>query len=223
MATLQLHSTTKSFGKKKVIEEITFNISTGEILGVFGRNGSGKSTLLQLLFGTLNADSIALSVDGTPTSPCQIIQKKLIAYLPQSSMLPKNLKVRDIIPIYFSTEEKQDAIFYDSQIAKIATKKVGELSMGQLRYLEILLVGHLDHPFLILDEPFSMIEPLYKTEIKKFLNNLKSKKGILITDHYYNDVLEIATKNLLLKEGKGNIIRNIEDLKKHNYLSKYST
>lgn len=206
-----------------MIEEIAFSLSVGEILGVFGRNGSGKSTLLQMLFGTVKADSIKLSISEELINPSQIIQKKLIAYLPQNSMLPKNLKVRDVIPIYFSEEEKQDSIFYDSQIAKIAAKKVGELSMGELRYFEVLLIGNLDHPFLMLDEPFSMIEPLYKIEIKTFLNKLKLKKGILITDHYYNDVLEITTKNLLIKNGKGHTIKNIEDLKQHNYLSKNST
>jgi len=223
LATLQLHSVTKSFGKKKVIQDIAFSLSVGEIVGVFGRNGSGKSTLLQMLFGTVKADSISISINGKPIFPSQSINKKLIAYLPQNSMLPKNLKVRDIIPIYFSEEKKQDAIFYDSQIAKIAAKKIGELSMGELRYFEVLLVGNLEHPFLLLDEPFSMIEPLYKIEIKKFLNNLKSEKGILITDHYYNDVLDLTTGNLIIKNGRGYKIKDIHDLKEHNYLSKNST
>lgn len=203
-----------------MIQEIDFSLSTGEILGVFGRNGSGKSTLLQMLFGTVRADSLSLSIDNVPIRSSEIIKKKLISYLPQNSMLPKNLKVRDIIPIYFSGEEKQDVIFYDSQIAKITAKKVGELSMGELRYFEVLLIGNLDPPFVMMDEPLSMIEPLYKIEIKRFLNKLKSKKGILITDHYYNDILEITTKNLLIKNGKGHVIKNIEDLIEHSYLSK---
>ncbi|WP_026451528.1 ATP-binding cassette domain-containing protein [Aequorivita capsosiphonis] len=223
MATLQLHSATKSFGKLKVIEEIAFSLSTGEILGVFGRNGSGKSTLLKMLFGTVKADSISVSIDNVPIRSSEIISKKLIGYLPQNSMLPKNLKVRDIIPIYFSDGEKQDAIFYDSQIAKITANQVGELSAGELRYFEVLLIGNLDHPFLMFDEPFSMIEPLYKIEIKRFLKELKSKKGILITDHYYHDVLDITTKNLIIKGGKGFSITNMEDLKNHNYLSKNSS
>ena len=97
-----------------------------------------------------------------------------------------------------------------------------ELSIGELRYFEVLLIGNLEHPFLMLDEPFSMIEPLYKIEIKKFLNNHKLKKGILINDNYYNDVLEITTKNLLIKNGRSQVIKNMEELKEHNYLSKNS-
>lgn len=75
----------------------------------------------------------------------------------------------------------------------------------------------------MLDELFSMIDPLYKIEIQKFLRKLKAEKGIIITVHYYNNVLEITTTNLLIKDGKSYIIKEIEDLRKHNYLSSNST
>lgn len=223
MATFKLHSASINFGEKEVLKDISLTLNTGEILGIFGRNGCGKSTLLKMIFGTLQNGAINISIDNEAYKPSNNISLKQIAYLPQHSFLPKNIKVRDVIPIYFSDEKKQDAIFYDKLIAKLTTKKVGELSLGQIRYFEILLVGNLSHPFLMMDEPFSMIEPLYKIEIKKFLNNLKSKKGILITDHYYNDVLAIATKNLIIKDGRGHLIKDAEDLKEYNYLSKNST
>jgi ABC-type lipopolysaccharide export system ATPase subunit len=92
------------------------------------------------------------------------------------------------------------------------------LSMGERRYLELLLVAHLPHPFLLLDEPFSMIEPLYKEEIKKFLLSLKAKKGILLTDHYYQDVLNVADRNFVLSNGLLKIVQNREDLKKQGYI-----
>ncbi|MGO3183178.1 MAG: ATP-binding cassette domain-containing protein [Aequorivita sp.] len=222
MAIFKLHNATVNFGEKEVLKEISFTLNTGEILGVFGRNGCGKSTLLKMIFGALRKGSIDILIDGENYKPAKNISTGQIAYLPQHPFLPKNIKVRDVIPIYFSDEEKQDLIFYDTLIAKFTAKKVEELSLGELRYFEVLLVGNLDHPFLLMDEPFSMIEPLYKIEIKKFLNNLKSKKGILITDHYYNDVLEMTTKNLIIKNGKDHLIKNIEDLKQYGYLSKNS-
>ena len=91
--------------------------------------------------------------------------------------------------------------------------------MGQLRYFEVLLLANLDHPFLMLDEPFSMIEPLYKVEIKKFLVQLKKKKGIIITDHYYNDVLEITDENFLIKDGTIVPITSKQSLREMEYLS----
>lgn len=198
-------------------------METTDILGVFGRNGCGKSTLLKMIFGTQKKGLIEISIDGKTINPSKNISEERIAYLPQDSFLPKNIKVRDVIPIYFSEEKKQDIIFYDPLIAKLASKKVGELSLGQVRYLEVLLVGNLNHSFLMLDEPFSMIDPLYKVEIKNLLNKLKVEKGIIITDHYYEDVLDITSKNLLIKDG---IIMNIEskeDLKQLEYLGKNST
>ena len=222
MAIFKLHSASKSFGQKKVLDQVSLLLQTGEIIGIFGRNGCGKSTLLKMIFGTLPADSINMTIDDIPFSPLHNISAKQIAYLPQHSFTPQNIKVRDLIPIYFSEEEKQDAIFYDPLIANLAAQKVNTLSLGQRRYFEVLLLANLDHPFLMLDEPFSMIEPLYKVEIKKYLVHLKKKKGILITDHYYDDVLEITDKNYLIKDGKINPIASKESLRQMEYLSKDS-
>jgi ABC-type multidrug transport system ATPase subunit len=220
LAIFKLHNASINFGKKEILKEVSFSLETGEILGIFGRNGCGKSTLLKMIFGTLRKGSVTVSIDGKNFNPSENISSECIAYLPQHSFLPKNNKVRDLIPIYFLEEKNQDAIFYDALIAKIAAKKVGELSLGQVRYLEVLLVGNLDHSFLMLDEPFSMIDPLYKSEIKNLLNRLKTEKGILITDHYYEDVLDITSKNLLIKNGVGIPIESKEDLKKLEYLGK---
>jgi ABC-type multidrug transport system ATPase subunit len=222
LAIFKLHSAAINFGNNEVLKEISLFLETGEILGIFGRNGCGKSTLLKMIFGTLKKGSVNISIDGVNFNPSENISSERIAYLPQHSFLPKNIKVRDLIPIYFSEEKKQDIIFYDPLIAKLAAKKVGELSIGQVRYLEVLLVGNLDHDFLMIDEPFSMIEPLYKIEIKNFLNKIKPEKGIIITDHYYEDVLNIATQNLIIKDGIGMHIENAEDLKKLDYLGKNS-
>jgi ABC-type lipopolysaccharide export system ATPase subunit len=133
--------------------------------------------------------------------------------------LPKHLKVRDVIPLFYTAGDEQDKIFRAHFIEKIAAQKVGTLSMGQKRYLELLLVAHLPHPFLLLDEPFSMIEPLYKEVIQEFLLSLKAKKGILLTDHYYTDVLEISDRNLVLVDGVSHVANKEEDLKAMGYLN----
>lgn len=218
MQTLSVTEITKTFSGKSVLDYIAFECSTGEILGIFGKNGSGKSTLLKIIFGVVKADSIRLSFNGSPLAVKKVIPQCRIAYLPQEPFLPKSLKVRDVIPLYFSSGEKQDKIFYAPGIDKISGIHVGNLSMGQLRYLELLLVGNLSHPFLMLDEPFSMIEPLYKDRIKNYITELKATKGILITDHYYKDVLDVSNRNLLIKHGKMVSIQNEAQLAEHGYL-----
>jgi ABC-type lipopolysaccharide export system ATPase subunit len=142
----------------------------------------------------------------------------MVAYLPQDTFLPKDQKVRAIIPLFFPNGDDQDRIFYAPQISSFEKTKIGQLSLGQLRYLELLIIGNLNHSFLMLDEPFSMVEPLYKDVIKDLLLKLKESKGIILTDHYYNDVLEITNKNFVIKDaGKIEIIDK-SDLVKYEYL-----
>ena len=93
--------------------------------------------------------------------------------------------------------------------------------MGQLRYLETLLVGSLDHPFIMLDEPFSMLEPLYKALLKELLRDLSETKGIIVTDHYYRDVLDITHSNFLLKDGNKIEIFEPMDLANNGYISSH--
>lgn len=209
----------KTFGKKTVLNNAYIRCESGEIIGIFGRNGSGKSTLLKTIFGSQKAESISVSINGKHFLPKEIIAQQKIAYLPQDPFLPKNKTVKNIIPLVLEKGSLQDKLLYLSEIHELADRKIGELSMGQLRYLELLLISNLPHPFLMLDEPFSMVEPLYKEKIKELLLKLKKDKGIIITDHYYIDVLEVSDKNLLLKNGKIIPIDNTRELVTHGYLT----
>ena len=217
---LQVFTVKKRFGQREILKDVHFKIEQGEILAIFGRNGCGKSTLLKILFGTLKAETVDLHINQSPISPINVISKGLIGYLPQDNFLPKHMKVRDVIPLFYEDGDAQDFIFRAPFVEKIAKQKIGTLSLGEQRYLELLLVAHLNHPFLLLDEPFSMIEPLYKEAIKELLLSLKAKKGILLTDHYYHDVLEIADRKLLVTDGVSQSIVSMEQLRELGYLKK---
>ncbi len=152
METLVLHSVSKSFGRKEILKEVSFSLDIGEILALFGRNGSGKSTLLKLLFGTLKANSISVELNGQPMSVSEVIKKQQIAYLPQHPFLPSTMRVRDVISMFHSDVNAQDAIFYDSHIATMTHKRTSELSLGELKYFEVVLLSQLDvalHPYEI--------------------------------------------------------------------------
>lgn len=220
MATLVLHNVSKSFGNKPILRDVSFSLETGEIIGLFGRNGSGKSTLLKILFGNIKADAMTVSLNNQVLKISEVIPKQHIIYVPQHPFLPKTMKVRDVIIMFHPEEKEQDAVFYDSHIATMTHKKTGELSLGELKYFEVVLLSQLPHPFIMLDEPFSMLEPLHKEKLKERLFELKQTKGIIITDHYYNDVLDVATKNMVIKEGIGFPVISVEDLKEFEYLSR---
>lgn len=214
---LKINSIEHSFGKKQIISKINFACNTGDIIAIFGRNGSGKSTLLKILFGTLKANSVNLQIDERTIVKISTADRH-IAYLPQDPFLPKDLKVKNIIEMYFPDGDMQNKIFYSPLIHKIENQKIGTLSLGEQRYLEFLLIINLNNPFIILDEPFSMIEPLYKDAIKELIRKHRKYKGFIITDHYYLDVLDVANKKMILKEGALYAVKDEEDLIEFGYL-----
>lgn len=218
MHTLVVSHLTKFFKKRAILEEVYLQSCVGEILGIFGGNGTGKSTLLKCIFGTLQANSICISINAKEIKPKKVIAGKRIGYLPQDSFLPKEKKVKDIIPMIFPDGDDQDKIFYTQGIHKIENQKAGKLSLGELRYFEVILLCHLEHEFLLMDEPFSMIQPLYKELIKELLLSVKDRKGIIVTDHYYQDVLSITDRNVLLKDRSLLAIEDEKDLVIHKYL-----
>jgi ABC-type lipopolysaccharide export system ATPase subunit len=218
MSELIINTISKKFKKKIVLSDISLRIKTGEILGIFGRNGCGKSTLLKILFGVLPSDDQEIVLDNECFDPESNIKMMNISYLPQDSFLPDNLSVRDVIPLYYKNGDAQNKIFYDPRIAKIERQRIGTLSLGERRYFEILLISRLPHKFLMLDEPFSMVEPLYQDSIKELLTELKKEKGIIITDHYYRNVLTVADRKMIIKDGKAIEIENETDLIENGYL-----
>ena len=168
----------------------------------------------------MRSGKVEMSFNTDLISPSDVVPRKLIGYVPQASFLPANIRVRDVIPIYFSKGSEQDKIFYDSVITTIAHQKVGDLSHGQRKYFEVVLTSILPHPFIFLDEPFSMLEPLQKDQLKEFFRELSVRKGILMTDHYYEDVLDCVTRSMILKDGVSYPVSSQEELKEFEYLSK---
>ncbi|MCW3110508.1 MAG: hypothetical protein JWQ09_5014 [Segetibacter sp.] len=216
--TLDVKSVIHSFGKRQVLSDITFTCKTGDVVGIFGRNGTGKSTLLKILFGTLRATRSEIYLDNE-IADRKTGLNKFIAYHHQEVFLPRTTTVRNLIPLYFPEGEKQNKLFYDQQINKIENQKVGVLSIGEQRYLQFLLILNLDHHFVLLDEPFSMLEPLYKDLIKEKIEAYRSHKGFIITDHYYTDVLQVANIKKLIKDGAMKTVKKDTDLVDFGYLS----
>lgn len=217
MYDLIIHSLLKSFKTKTVLKDVSLKCETGRILGLFGRNGSGKSTLIKILTGHVKADAMVVSVNN------QLLKSSgnrsgIFAYLPQGNFIPGGLKLSEVIQIYHQDERIQKEILYDKMIAQLMDQRISSLSLGERRYFEVVLLAKLKQPFLLLDEPFSMVEPLYRESLKEILLKEKHHKGIIITDHYFQDVLAISDHHILLKEGKSIPVINKEDLVINNYL-----
>jgi ABC-type lipopolysaccharide export system ATPase subunit len=218
MSELIVNSLSKRFKTHEVLKELSLRVETGEIVGLLGRNGCGKSTLLKILFGVMQCDHHDIWMDNANFNPSTNIQLQQIGYLPQESFLPRTMTVRNVIPLFYNDGDAQDKVFYDPTIARFERQRIGTLSVGERRYLEIVLMARLPHRFLMLDEPFSMVAPMYHDAINKLLVEIKKDKGIIITDHYYRNVLKLSDRIILMKNGQAIAINNQSDLIANGYL-----
>ena len=214
---LEIDSVSKSFEYKKILTDVYLKCETSDIIGVFGRNGSGKSTLLKIIYGIENADNKFLKID------CKVLNKgysenNSIGYLPQHNYIPKNFTVEKVISLCLN-KDKQSLFYDDDDIKKIIDYKTGILSGGELRYFCVKLLLFGSTKFCLLDEPYSGLSPIYADKINKLITGNSCDKGIIITDHNYQYLLDIATKIFLIKDGYGRFLNNKNELIANGYLS----
>jgi ABC-type multidrug transport system ATPase subunit len=201
MSHLDIQSISISQGKRLLIENGSFSIQTGDILAIQGKNGCGKSTLLKSLFGTHKAKQLEWSMNGEKL-PAPSPKYERIALLPQDSFLPRDLTPGEIIAMMYKSHDLQKPLHSLPYVADYALKRLSELSHGAARYIEIIVIMNLWHPFILLDEPFSLLAPLHKVAVKKLIQEKSETKGIVIVDHYTDDIDEIATKKLWIENGQ---------------------
>ncbi|WP_439881422.1 ATP-binding cassette domain-containing protein [Pontibacter sp. MBLB2868] len=214
---LEADSILFNIGDNQLLTDVYLSCQTGEIVGLLGRNGCGKTTLLKIIFGTKAPDHKHIRLDGEVYQE-PFRQKGLLAYLPQHDFLPKNIKLKQIINFYHHAPLKQKLIKQDKRIRQHLNKFADELSKGERRYFELMILLHLDVKFLLLDEPFSGVEPLYIEHIEELLQMHLPDKGFILTDHDYRTVLRASNRIVLLINGSCKHIRNQEDLMTWGYI-----
>jgi ABC-type multidrug transport system ATPase subunit len=198
---LHISNLSLSYGRHTILNGIELSLETGTIYGLLGLNGAGKSSLMQSLFGSNHKATFNAYLEGTPADLTQQ-KNQIVSYLPQDPFVMKGVKVTDVVQFWYPDFEDQDKILYEPMIHPMHHKKVGVLSMGERRFLEFLLVFYLPHPFLMLDEPFSGLAPLQIQRVQKLINEKRSQKGFLISDHYFDNVLQMSDHNWMLRHGK---------------------
>ena len=211
---LEIDSVQKKFDYKSILSDVYLKCETGEIIGLLGRNGSGKSTLLKIIFGILQAENKFIRIDGVVKFNNSSLFKE-VSYLPQEDFIPKNLSVKKTIAL--SVENKSE-FCSDPMIQTLLEKKIAHLSAGELRYLEIKLILNNSSKFALLDEPYNGLSPIMIDKINNLILENSSKKGIVITDHNYQNVIAISTKLVLLKNAKAFHLEDKNQLIEMGYL-----
>lgn len=213
---LEIDSIQKHFDQKVVLSDVYMKCRTGEIIGLLGRNGSGKSTLLKIIFGILDADFKFVRIDGVIKNRTSDLFKE-ISYLPQENFIPNSFSVKKAI--HLSIDKNKIAEFYqDNLVNSLINKKIHHLSGGELRYLEIKLILSNSSKFVLLDEPYNGLSPIMIDKINQLIIENSKKKGIIITDHNYENVIKISSKLILMKEGKAFHLKDKNELIDKGYV-----
>lgn len=214
---LEIDSVQKNFGHQTIISDVYLKCETGAIIGILGRNGCGKSTLLKIIFGIVPADFKFVRIDGVVQLKAEALFKE-ISYLHQDSCIPNSFTVKKAIELSIS-KDNLHAFYEDNMIQNIQDKKIGHLSGGELRYLEIKIVLYNPSKFVLLDEPYNGLSPLMAEKINLLILDNAAQKGIIITDHNYQNVISVATQLTLMKEGKLHYLNDKIELVEKGYLN----
>ena len=216
MAQLHVDSISKWFGTNQLLLDIFISCKPGDLIGLLGRNGCGKSTLLKIIFGSLKAETKFVSINGNMLQTLGD-SKNRIAYLPQNNFLPSHLTIKKIANLFGSPESLLD----NQHVKPFLNRKSAELSGGERRIIETLLVVNSKANYVLIDEPFNGVEPLFKDEIKDAIQERLTDKGFIVTDHDYRNIMAMSTKMLLLQNGGIREIKTLDELVRNNYLPDY--
>lgn len=210
---IEIDSVAKSYGDRRILSSAYLHLKTGDICALFGRNGTGKSTLQRIIFGSLKADHKFIRVDGEFVKKAYT-QANLISYLPDDTFIPSGLKVKEALSLYGI--EASD--ISEELIVKSFHKRVSELSSGELRFLEIYIILKKDVHFVLLDEAFKFLSPIMIERVLDIISQESLRKGILIADHRYKDVMKIANRILLIKDETLYELKDIQELERKGYI-----
>ena len=228
----------KSYGKRMVVNNVSLDVSRGEVVGLLGPNGAGKTTSFYMITGMIAplSGEIFLDSSNITTMPMYKRAQNKIGYLAQEPSVFTKLTVEDNINLVLETmnltkqerKNKLEKLLEEFSITHIRKSKAFVLSGGERRRTEIARCLVTNPNFILLDEPFAGIDPIAVEDIQKIIRNLKNKNiGILITDHNVRETLTITDRSYLLyngqilKSGSTNELINDEEVKKLYLGSKF--
>jgi lipopolysaccharide export system ATP-binding protein len=212
MATLRTHDLTKSYGGRTVVRGVSLMVASGEIVGLLGPNGAGKTTTFYMAVGLTAPDSGRVALDGGDVTddPMYVRARKGIGYLPQEPSIFRGLTVEQNVLAILETldftaadrRRRSHELLAELNLLHLASSPAYTLSGGERRRVEITRALVIRPKFMLLDEPFSGIDPIAVGEIQRIIHHLKERGiGVLVTDHNVRETLRITDRAYIVHDG----------------------
>lgn len=199
---------TKSYGPQKALDDVSFNIPAGEIVGFIGPNGAGKSTMMKVITGFFSADSGNVSVCGIPSGPGATEMKRLIGYLPENNPLYTDMYVReylgyvaDLYRMGNRGREAVNSVIERTGLSPEQGKKIGALSKGYRQRVGLAQALIHDPQVLILDEATTGLDPNQIVEIRNLISEAGREKTVMLSTHIMQEVEAICSRVIIIDHG----------------------
>lgn len=213
MAILTASNLAKSYRGRAVVQDVSLEISSGQIVGLLGPNGAGKTTCFYMIVGIVQADRGTIAIDGHDLTALSMHDRarRGIGYLPQEASIFRKLTVGDNILAILETRpdlskaqrlERCDQLLEEFHVTHLRNNLGQSLSGGERRRIEIARALATEPDFILLDEPFAGVDPISVKDIKAIITHLRDRGiGVLITDHNVRDTLDICDTAYIVGEG----------------------
>ncbi|HSD13325.1 MAG TPA: gliding motility-associated ABC transporter ATP-binding subunit GldA [Flavobacterium sp.] len=203
---IEVQNISKNYGEQKALDNVTFSVKKGEIVGFLGPNGAGKSTLMKILTTYLTSDSGVASVNGHNVNMAPKEVQKSVGYLPEHNPLYLDLYVREYLAfnadVYKVAKSRIDEVIALTGLTPESHKKIGELSKGYRQRVGLATALLHNPDVLILDEPTTGLDPNQLVEIRDLIRNIGKDKTVFLSTHIMQEVEAICDRVIIINNGK---------------------
>jgi ABC-2 type transport system ATP-binding protein len=215
---IEVSHVSRNFGDFRAVNDVSFSIPTGQIVGLLGPNGAGKTTTMRMITGFLAPSSGKITIDGIDVNEKPVEAKKKIGYMPESAPLYGEMIVEDYL-VYIAKmygqnpEEKVPALCAECGLKEVMSKNISELSRGNRQRVALAHALMNDPEILILDEPTSGLDPNQVEDVRAIIHEIGKTRTVIVSTHILSEVETICSRAIIISGGKLVADSSIEELK----------
>ncbi|MDY4131677.1 ABC transporter ATP-binding protein [Treponema sp.] len=217
---IEVSNVSRLFGEFRAVDDISFSIKTGEIVGLLGPNGAGKTTTMRMIAGFLDSSSGFVKIDGIDVKENPVKTKSKIGYMPESAPMYSDMIVADYLE-YIANVEGQDSaeklphLVEICGLKEVMHKNIGELSRGNKQRVGLAHALMNDPEILILDEPTSGLDPNQVSEVRELIKKIGETRTVIISTHILSEVEMLCNRVIIISGGKKVADSSTEELRTH--------